>query len=381
LEDWPSAQTEFLKCLEFDIECGLDPSLKANSWWGLQKAGVERHWVEAAADAGAAAVGALEERKRNGHRATLAVTRTMLAQAQLRAGAHEASLAEAAGALAILPRHRDRLVLRAAIISVQAQAHLSLGAEGSGMAAAREAAAILSSPGIPEPSRNLASDGLGELGEELWKAGQSGPALDMMRMAVSHLESGGAVATAAQYRVKLAAALRTLGRHAEALYALPGEETLPPGALGCLLGERARVHLAAGRPLEAAADARALLALWQREPQPPQPETAAAEGLLARACLEAGNPAEAEPLARHAAEVLAHWEHPDAAGCRITLALATRERSRFVFEDALRTIESAPLLSAAGKARRLEAERARVDRFGPIEGAITVECPVEIAGD
>jgi hypothetical protein len=243
-----------------------------------------------------------------------------------------------------------------------------------------------------------------------------------MRQAVANLESGGAAVAGAQCRIKLAAALRTLGRHAEALYTLPAEETLPPSARRSLLAERAELHLAAGRPREAAADARALLAIWQSEPPPPSAEIAAAaaeplarqaagrpreaaaddaaplalrqseplppsaeiavaQGLLARACLEAGNPGEAEPLARHATGVLAEWGHPDAAGCRITLALAAREPSRAVFEDALRMIESAPFLSAAEKARRLEAESARIDRCGPIEGVIAMESPVQLAGD
>ncbi len=484
-EDWLGAQTEFLKCLEFETECGVNPPLKANSWWGLQKACVERQWPVAAARAGAAAVKTIEERKPDRNGIGLAVTRTMLAQAHLRAGACEAALAEAAEALAILPRNRDRLMLRATAFSVQAQAYLSLGAGVRGLEAAREAAAILSSADIPEPSHNLAFDELGELGEELWKAGQSGAAIDLMRQAVTHLESGGAAVTGAQYRIKLAAALRTLGRHAEALDTLPGEETLPPGARRSLLAERAELHLATGHPQEAAADARALLALWQSESQPPiagpaqeaiadgraplalwqsesqspiagpaqeaaadarallalwqsesQPpiagpaqeaiadgraplalwqsesqspiagpaqeaaadaraplalwqsepktprtEIAVAEGLLARACLEAGHPAEAEPLARHAAGVLAPWGHPDAAGCRITQALATRERSRAVFDEALRLIVSAPLLGAAEKARRLEAERARIDRFGPIEGSVALENPLPVACD
>jgi len=381
LEDWLGAQAGFLKCLEFEAECGANPRLKSNAWAGLQTACLERYWVSEAARAGAAAVKVIEERKPDRNRVALAVTRTVLAQVHVRAGAYQAALAEAGAALAILPPNRGHHMLRATIFSVRAQAHLYLGDAGPGLAAAREAAGILSSPGIPAAERNLAFHELGELGEELWKTGQSGGAIDLMRQAVTQLESGGSVVAGAQHRIHLAAALRTLGRHAEALYTLPEEETLPPGARRSLLAERAGIHLAAGRHGDAVADARALVALWHSEPQPPAPEIAAAEGLLARACLEAGNPAEAEPLARQAATVLAAWGHPDAAACLITLALATRQRHRAVFDEALRLIESHPLLSAAEKARRLEAERARLDRFGPIEGSITVESPQPAACD
>jgi tetratricopeptide (TPR) repeat protein len=372
-EDWAGAQTEFQKCLEFEAECDLNPALKANSWSGLQKACVERHWVFEAGRAGAAAVKVLEARKQNRNRTGLAVTRTMLAQVQLRAGAYAAALAEAGAALAILPRHRDRRMLHAMLHSARAMAHLGLGAVDDGLSAARDAAAILGSPEIPEPQRNLASDELGELGEGLWKAGQSDVAIDLIRQAVDRLESAGATVTAAQYRIKLSSALRALGRDAEALYTLPGEETVPPSPRRFLLAERAELHLASARYGEAVADGRALLALWQSEPDPPAPEMAVAEGLLARACLEAGDPAEAEALARRAAEVLTPWGHPDAASCRITLALASRERSRAVFDDALRSLESDPLLSPAEKTRRLEAERARIGRSGPIEGTATLE--------
>ena len=123
------------------------------------------------------------------------------------------------------------------------------------------------------------------------------------------------------------------------------------------------------------------MALWQAEPQPPAPEIAAAEGLLARACLEAGDPAEAESLARRAAEVLASWGHPGAAGCRVTLALATRERERAVYDEALAAIESAPFLTAAEKTRLLEGERARIDRFGVPEAPSTAEAPEPIGCD
>lgn len=372
-EDWLGAEAEFRKCLEFEAECALNPPLRANSWSGLQKACAERHWVFEAERAAAAAARVIEERKKNRNRTGLAVAGTMLAQVHLRAGEYDAALAEARDALSVLPQHRSRLMLRAMLHSVEAQAHTSLGAVDHGMEAARECAAILRSREMPEASRNEAFDELGELGEGLWKAGQSEVAIDLIREAIEQLESGGAAVTAAQYRIKLAAAVRELGRQAEALYILPDESMLPAGPLRCLLAERAELHLAAGQPGEASVDCRRLLALWQAEPGPPAAEVAMAEGLLARACLEAGDASESEALARHAAEVLTQWGHPDAATCRITLALATREPSVAVFEDALRLIRSDSLLSPAEKTRRLEFENGRIGRSGPVEGTANWE--------
>jgi tetratricopeptide (TPR) repeat protein len=373
MEDWPGSHVEFLKGLEFEAECALNPSLQANSWSGLQKACVERHSAVEAGRASTAAVKVIDELKRNPNRTSLTVTQTMLAQVHLRAGAYESALAEAAEALAILPPHRDCLVLRAMLHAVQAEAHLYLNRVDAGLAAAREAALILNSPEIHASSRNLAFDELGRLGEGLRRAGQPDRAIELMLQAAKQLEAGGASVAAAQYRIRLARTLRTRGRRAEALYMLPDEDTLPSSVRRSLLAERAELHLSAGQHRDAVADCRALLALWQAEANPAVPEIAAAEGHLARACLEAGDPAEAEALARQAAPVLTSWDHPGAASCRITLALVTREPSCAVFDDALRTIESHPLLSPTEKTRLLEAERARISRSGPVEGAATWE--------
>jgi tetratricopeptide (TPR) repeat protein len=372
-QDWHGAQVEFLKSLEFSAECEFDPALHANSWSGLQKACMERYAVFEPSRAIAAAVKAIEERQRNPNLTGLAAARTMLAQVHLRAGAYDAALAEAGAALTILPRNRDCLLLRAMLHSARAMAHLHLGAVEDGLSDAREAAAVLDSAEIPEGKRNLASNHLGELGAELRMAGQAAVAADLMRQAVTQMESGGAAFAAAQIRIELAAALRDLGRHAEALYALPDEVNLPPGSRCALLAERTELHLAAASYREAVADGRALLDLWQSHPDPPVPEIAVAQGLLARACLEAGDCAEAEVLARIAAGSLAACGHPDAASCRITLALASRERSQGVFLEALSAIQSDPLLCPAEKTRRLETERARIDRSGPVEGTATLE--------
>jgi len=373
MQDWTGAAAQFRKCLEFEAECALSPSLLVNSWSGLQEASVERHSAGEAERAGAAAIAAIRSRQAKLNRAGLAVSRCMLAQLHLRAGAYDAAIAEAAAVLADLPCDSHRLLLRGAILSVQALAYLHLDASEHGLDRARDAASSLGSPEIPESSRNLASHHLAELGDALCKAGQSGFAVDLLRQAVARLESNGAVTAAAQSRIRLARALRALGRYAEAEYMLPEDDTLPPVLRRALLAERAEIHLALGRSAAAVTDGRALLALWQSEPAPPALEVAIAEAQLARACLDARDPAQAASLALRAAQVLLSSGHPDAADCRITLALATRQRSLAVFDDALRLIQSAPLLSPAEKNRRLEVERARIDSRGPTEGSAVWE--------
>jgi hypothetical protein len=75
------------------------------------------------------------------------------------------------------------------------------------------------------------------------------------------------------------------------------------------------------------ADCRDLVALWRAHACAPAPEIASAEGLLARACLAAGDLVEAEALAKGAYELLAAWQLPDAADCLVTLALARAKSS------------------------------------------------------
>jgi hypothetical protein len=71
--------------------------------------------------------------------------------------------------------------------------------------------------------------------------------------------------------------------------------------------------------------------------------------------------------------VLGPWQHPDAASCLITLALArsqsTGEFSSAGIDKAFRLIEGAVLLGPAEKARMKEAETARIQQS---EAAIPV---------
>jgi tetratricopeptide (TPR) repeat protein len=371
VEDWSGAEASQRSCLGFEAECALHPPLAANAWLGLQRACLERHHVAEVGRAYAGAVRIIEGRKKNRDKIGLAVTQTMLAQVHLRAGGFDKALQEIAEALRILPGGRDRLMLRATLYSTQAECELGLGSVERGTAAARQAADILRSDKLPATDRNLGWDELGELGERLWRWGQDELAVELTREAIEQLELGGAAATAAQYRIKLSAALRQLGELEEVWRWLPKEGELSTGSRRCLLAERARLQLAAGRTQEAVADSRELLGLWQAAPHNPVMETAVAEALLAEAYLEAGEYTQSETLARRAGEVLTPWRHFEAAACLITLALAhwraTSEWTAAAMDESRRLIEADPLLSPAAKTRILETQAARVERYGPTQ--------------
>jgi hypothetical protein len=70
--------------------------------------------------------------------------------------------------------------------------------------------------------------------------------VDLLREAIEQLEAGGAAATAAQYRIKLAAVLRQLGRLEEASQWLPKADNLSAISRRSLLAERAQLQLTAG---------------------------------------------------------------------------------------------------------------------------------------
>jgi hypothetical protein len=65
-----------------------------------------------------------------------------------------------------------------------------------------------------------------------------------------------------------------------------------------------------------------------------------------------------------AADVLGPWQHPDAASCLITIALARSqsggEGSSALIDEAFRLMEGAALLGPVEKARMRECETARI---------------------
>jgi len=366
--DWAGAEGVLRNALEVH-QRATDSAVEIAAWAGLQRAALgRRHFAAVPACAGAC----LEAIERNRARMASSPIRLIQAQVHLWSGDFATALGEAREAAALPGKGPVWGGMRATALSLQAQAHLALHEVEEGLAAAVEAAAILRAS-EPRSQRNLALFELSELGEALWKWGEAGAAIDLLREAVTGLERGGATSAAAHARIKLAAALRGLGRHSDAVYTLPEEMSLPAHLRCSLLVERGELYLAAGRAADAVTEFRQLVTAWQAEPDSPSIETAAAEGWLARALLEDGEMVEAAAVARQACDVLATAGHPDGASCRITLALAERERSRAVFDAAVAEIESAALLERGEKARRVEFERARIERYGPVEGSAVWE--------
>ena len=365
VDDWPAAEFHYQKCLEYQAEVFGNPALAANAWSGLFRAAVHRHHIAAAGPAYAALVAILEKQKTAGVDLTgPAVTFAMLAQAHQHNGDFDAALVEIDQALKSVPGGPRGLSLRAHLLRSKAVCHLQLGEIENGLDAARAAAALFRSPGISAARRNLAWEDIADLGEDLSCTDESNLSIELLREGIAHLESGGASSVSARYRIKLAAILRQRGWGEDARAELPAEPALAPSARRAFLRERAELHLVSHRPDLAMADGRELVALWRAHRCAPAPEIASAEALLAKACLAAGNPAEAEALARGACDLLRAWQHPDAADCLVTLALlhaaSTGEADASRIAEAFGLIDTAVLLPRAGKARLKEIETARI---------------------
>jgi tetratricopeptide (TPR) repeat protein len=367
VDDWPAAEFHYRKCFEFEGEFAGNPALVGNVCAGLLRAAVHRHHVAAVGPAFTSAVEILEKQKTAGGDVTgPTVTLTMLAQAHQHNGDFAFALGEIEQALKSLPSGSNFLTVRAHLLRSKAVCQLHLEDVESGLETARAAAALFRSSVIPAARRNLAWEDIADLADELSPIDRSDLPIELMREGIAHSESGGAATVAALYRIKLAAILRQTGRPEEARAALPAEPPLFPAVRRAFLAERAELHLMARRPDLAVTDCRELVALWRAHPCTPAPEIACAEALLAKACLATGELAEAETLARQAADLLAAWQHPDAASCLITLALAqsqsTGDSASALLDQAFRLIETAALLTPVEKARLKEAETARIEQ-------------------
>ncbi len=367
-EHWHLAEKEFRRCLAFEAECAAHPAMAALAWSGLHQACVERGQARQATEAYRSAVSLLRELKKNPGGTETALISAMLAESHERAGNWEDGLEEAAGALRKIPERPGQLLLSARLHAAAAKCELRAGAVDRGLAAARRAADLLRSDSIPEARRNLAWQELGVLGAALCRWGQPAIGLALMREAGEKLAGAeAAAAAAARLQIRLASALRQLGRFEEALRALPDDGasavTRKP-----LLRERAQLRLSTGRGALALPDCQDLLDAWLAEGEQAAPETAVAKSLLAMACLETQAYEQAEALAAKASELLCAWGHPAAAGCIVTQALARWRRAGLWPTDcagyAAWLIDSNPFLTDLDRHRIREDESARLKRHG-----------------
>jgi tetratricopeptide (TPR) repeat protein len=366
IDEWATAEFHYRQCLGFEAELAANPMLAANVWCGIHLTATRRHDGAEAGRACASAVAILERQKSSGNDPEPALNLTMLAQTHERNRAYQKALGEIALALRVLPGGAGAIRLRAYLLRCRALCCLGAEDVAAASVAAEAAADLWRSTAIPEAGRNLAAENIADLGAELCRTGLPVLGIDLVREGIGRLESGGAAFTAARFRIKLAAILQQLGRGEEAASILPEEQTLPSDLRRPFLAARAEILLGRGHAEPAAADGRELVGLWRSHPQAPAPEIASAEALFAKALLEAGHFAAAEELASKAAEVLGPRQHPDAATCVITVALARMqsagEHDSRHFTAALELIDVSLLLRPAEKARLKEAEAARFRR-------------------
>lgn len=365
IDEWAMGEFHYRKSLEFEAEVAALPALAANLWCGIELTSVRRHDATEARRAYTTAAALLGSQKQIGQDANgPAMTFTMLAQSHERAAAFEQALAAVERGLKVLPVTAGSLLLRAQLLRCRALCHLSANDVEGGLAAAQDAAEILRSRVVPEGSRNLAWEHLADLGAELWRTGLTAAGIEYLREGIQQLEAGGASFVAARFRIRLASILRQQRRLEEAAAVLPAEDQIPPELRRAFLEARTELRLAGGRPDLAAPDAHELVELWERYPAPAGPEIAAAQALLAKVLLAQGDTGAAEALAASAAEVLGPRQHPSAASCAVTVALAGsvtmpgEQQHRVAAGMGL--IDAAALLGPAEKARLKESELARV---------------------
>jgi tetratricopeptide (TPR) repeat protein len=365
--DWPGAELEFRKCLEFEAECAATPALRANAWSGLHQACTARFHTAESSRVYERAVEVLNQRKKERDLAGLTVTRTMLAQTHRRARNFNDSLAESAAALESAPRARGQLLLRAMLHSVQAKAALGLGWVDSAMRASAQALEIVRSGEIPPADQNLGWDEVADLGAAFAQAGLLAKGLELIEEAIGKIEAAGITPTAALYRAKMATILRIDGKLDDAWAVLPQDTSFALAIRRIVLTERAELHLAAERPAQAIADCEELIELWSSE-EGAEPERASSRALLAAACLENGDHARAEAVAREAAAGLCPMQHPNAIGCRITEFLARCHLAEGpddgCVEGAIAVAQAQSLLTSSEIARIVELQIARMDRHG-----------------
>jgi tetratricopeptide (TPR) repeat protein len=352
-KDFPAAEVELRKCLDFKAECALDPSVGATCWLLLERIALERHHVAEVGAAYAQAIARLKLNRQGQDRVGGAIASLCTAAAHFDARAFSEAIAEAENVVRTLPAGPECLLLRSEACSIRGSSEFALGATESGRILVAESAEMLRGTAVPADRRAEAWNDLAALALELSRIGEVEMGLAFQRDAIAGLEECGATITAAQHRIKLATMLREAGRLAEARQALPDEAGLPEHCLRDLLSERVRQNLAI-------ADCERLLELWHGEPV----ESALAESLLAEACLESGDHLRAGELAHKAAEVLGPWQHYEMAACLVTIAIAEQVPEHA--EKARQLIEADCLLFPAQKKRLLHTQAARLSATSQI---------------
>lgn len=366
----PGAAIENLaKSLEIFRACpNAHPLLLANSWMGLHSAYRLDQRPDSAMGAYAEAVKAFEAAIGNLPPAAVPELRMAVARMHLDWRAYQAASDEVGLALEKLQRSAKTLLLHAKLLALQAECEFCLGCPERGHAAARQAQEMLRSPEIGDAEHAQAIAELGSIAVGYWMVGLVDEAVALLHEAIPLMERRDEVNRTARLKVTLAEILRKAGRLPEAMAALPPDRDLTPGLREALLSQRAQIQLRAGQMDAAIADLLEAWSLKKADPHASAAEVATAQGALAEALLDSSRFNEAEQLARSACDVLASASHPNAAGPLITLAIVCRERqpektSAFL-EEALRLISDAPLLKVASRARFLEAEATRLERFG-----------------
>jgi tetratricopeptide (TPR) repeat protein len=271
----------------------------------------------------------------------------------------------------VLPRLSDsprNLRARALLLRWRGHCELQLGHRENGVASLEQAVDLWCSRGsqLPDAPKQLCSIAI-----DFWNGGQAETGITLLRDAIALLEGRGEHRVAAQKRIVLTDCLCRDGQNAEAEQALPDPALVEEGRRRGLLEQQAAIHLKAGRAGEALADYREFFRLTQADPEACDASIAAAQALLAKAHLSAGDSDVAEKLALEAWRNLSGAGHPEASSCCVTLAILSyteRRDPREWLDEGLRRLEESVLLRG-NKVRSLDNAADRLEKAGLRGGA------------
>lgn len=364
--DWPAAEDHFRRCLSMQAECAALPAMSANAWTLLHLAAISRHNVVEAERVYPHALTALQAVSEQRDDIGLAINRAMLAELYNRVGKWADSISFATEGLEALPGGDLRLPLRVGLLSSKAYAEILSSLVEQGTRSAREAIDIVRSGQIHGSELNLTWSRIGELGQRMWRAGETEFAIAALNEASNHLAVAGAELAADKLRIELARVFRSLGRYEDAETLL--EPSLSGGQAVILrdgLHEHARLQLAGGRMEEAISDCQQLLTMWKGINGA---ESSVVKSLWARACLNTGDMISAQRLCDEAKPELDIQRHIESVPLRVTLLLSgihgTGHDPVSWSNELIAKIEIDPLLTELEKRRLMTEEAAVLRCFG-----------------